>query len=164
MNKKLATILFVFLLVAGTTSIYAQQSVLEVKKERTNPDGGFSFLAKRLEEKFKLFISSPFPSRKEKVYEDLNSVRLSELKYVVEKPDMANFEKATIRYSTTVGMWVEYIAEKKLDAEKASTRETLLNHKPIIENLMTHFDTTTAEWRFLKHDLDYLQIYSDQIK
>lgn len=55
---------------------------------------------------------------KEGVYESLARRRLAELKYVVEKPDMASFEGATIRYSTTVGEWVEYIHKKGLIDQK----------------------------------------------
>src|SRR3989344_5399172 len=115
MNKILAISLALFYLLVGATPTQAQPG-LEVRQERTNPDGGFGFLAKRISEKLKLILVSPFPRQKEKAYENLINIRLAELKYVAEKPDMANFERATIRYSSTVGMWIEYIVQKRLDS------------------------------------------------
>lgn len=156
MKRGLATILIILSLVTATARVFAQQKV--------NPDGGFSFLSKRLGEKFELLITSPFPVEKEKVYESLTNKRLSELKYVIEKSDMANFENATIRYATSVGEWVGYINKKQLLSEKQRAADTLTSQIPVINTLMSKYDPTTAEWRFVKHDLDYINIYISQLK
>jgi len=74
-----------------------------------------------------------------------------------------NFEKATIRYSTTVGTWAEYIQKKKLNDQKQSAVETLSSHLGVVEKLMTKYDPTTAEWRFVKHDFDFLNIYISKL-
>ncbi len=164
MIKNVATILIILFLFAGASPVMSQQDSTEIKSEKTNPADGFRFLGKRIKEKIKLFIVAPFPKQKESVYEDLVQVRLAELKYVVEKPDPSNFEKATIRYSTTVGQWVEYINKKNLNDQKQLAVETLSSHKPILQKLMDTYDYTTAEWRFVKHDLDYLDIYISELK
>lgn len=168
-GSKVKTLLFANFLVIllssfGLTHVQAQQPTIEIRQETTNPDGGFGFLAKRLGEKVELFLSSPFPSKKEQIYEHLSQVRLAELKYVVEKNDMANFEKSTIRYSTASGEWAEYINKHNLNSKKEVARQTLTNHLPIIEDMMGKFDPTTAEWRFIKQDLDAVNIYISQLK
>src|SRR3989338_1869818 len=161
MPRKLSTALAICLALIGTT--FAKAQATDVQKENTNPGDGFGFIGKRIGEKFKLFIYSPFPKAKENLYEDLVKRRLAELKYVIEKPDMANFEKATIRYSTTVGTWAEYIQKKKLNDQKQSAVETLSSHLGVVEKLMTKYDPTTAEWRFVKHDFDFLNIYISKL-
>lgn len=139
------------------------QTTSEIRQESTNPNSGFGFIAKRLGEKFRLFLFSPFPKQKEQAYERLSQVRLAELKYTIEGRDMANFEKATIRYSTSVGNWVEYINKKKLNGEKSQAVQTLNSQIPVVKELMDKFNPTTAEWRFVKEDLDYLQLYISQL-
>lgn len=166
MKLFLLSIAAIFLLFVGvgTSAGQEQEGVIEVNYETTNPSDGFGFIAKRLGEKLRVFLSSPFPKKKENIYEELATKRLAELKYVIEKPDMANFEKATIRYSTTVGMWADFINKNKLDSRKSHAAKTLSKHIPVIEGLMTKYDPTTAEWRFVKQDLDYLQIYIDKLQ
>lgn len=159
----LLNILSVCLLLISTTVIQAQESVIELSKEKTNPEDGFSFLAKRLGEKFKLFIYSPLPEKKEDTLKKLATTRLAELKYIIEKGDMNNFEKSTIRYSTTVGEWVEYINKKKLTGQKQHAQGVLNSHIPVVKILIEKYNPTTAEWRFVKHDLDYLNIYISQL-
>lgn len=160
----LLSIAAIFLLIVGTNTVQGEQGVIEVRYEATNPNDGFGFISKRLGEKLKLFLYSPLPNKKAGFYEKLTTTRLAELKYVIEKGDMANFEKATIRYSTTVGMWVDFINKNKLDNRRSHAAETLSNHIPVIEQLMTKYDPTTAEWRFVKEDLDYVSIYISQVK
>ena len=161
MPRKLSTALAICLVLIGTT--FAKAQATDVQKENTNPGDGFGFIGKRIGEKFKLFLYSPLPKRKKDALEKLATTRLTELKYVIEQKDMANFENTTTRYSTTIGEWVEYINKKKLTDQKQHAKEVLNSHVPVIEMLMTKYDPTTAEWRFVKHDLDYLSIYISQL-
>ena len=137
---------------------------IKITDEKVNPSNGFAYLQKRLGEKIKLSFLSLFAGKKENFYEEMVNRRLAELKYVIEKPDMNNFEHATTRYSTTVGYWVEYIEKKKLNDQKQPAADMLLSHIPVMEQLMAKYDPTTAEWRFIKHDLDYLNIYISKMK
>ena len=72
---------------------------------------------------------------------------------------MANFERTTIRYSSTVGMLANFIIESGLSTRKEPADQLLSTHIPVVEQLMTKYDSTTAEWRFVKQDFDYLNIY-----
>ena len=156
----LLAILFCFV----TPSIVnAQQKLLEVREEKVNPEDGLGFIAKRLGEKIKLIIYSPVSKKKEGLYKNIAEKRLAELKHVVDKSDMANFEKATTRYSTTIGDWSEYINKKNLTTQKQQAIDILNEQTPVIKTLMDKFDSNTAEWRFLKQDLDYANIYISQL-
>lgn len=167
-------IVAVLLLFGFTRSVIAQAAaspaptpspnVMEVQYEKVNPNGGFGYIQKRLGEKVKLLFLSLSTESKENYYKELAGVRLAELKYVIVEKDLANFEKTTIRYSTTVGEWAEFISNKQLNDKKASAVYVMSQHLPVVEQLMTKYDGTTAEWRFVKQDADYLKIYSSKLQ
>lgn len=141
-----------------------EPSVMEVAYEKTNANSGFGYVTKRLGEKVKLFFLSFSAEGKESYYTELAGRRLAELKYVIEKEDKNNFEIATIRYSSTVGEWIEFILDEKLDERKEPAAGILTKHLPVVEKLMTKYDGTTAEWRFVKQDFDYLNIYISKLQ
>lgn len=137
---------------------------MKVTYEKTNPNDGFSYITKRLGEKVKLILFSFSANGKESFYKELANRRLAELKYVIDNKDLNSFEIATIRYSTTVGEWTEHILAKKLDDKKKPAIEVLSTHTPVVEQLMQGFDGTTAEWRFVKQDADYIRIYISKLQ
>lgn len=139
-------------------------STFAIPAESVNPDNGFAYMRKRATEKLSLLLYSFSPPQKTNYYIELSNKRLAELSYLVEKGDMYNFEKATTRYSSTLGTLAEYIQKKHLNDQKAKAIETLSTHEPVLEKLLHKFDATTAEWRFVKQDKDYLQIYTSQLK
>lgn len=141
-----------------------ESNAMEVAYEKINPNGGFGYVTKRLGEKVKLFFLSFSRENKEGYYAELAGRRLAELKYVIEKEDLNNFEIATIRYSSTVGEWTEFILDEKLEERKRSAVEVMTKHLPVVEKLMTKYDGTTAEWRFVKQDADYLNIYISKLQ
>lgn len=141
-----------------------EPNVMEVVYENTNPIDGFGYVTKRLKEKVKLFFLSFSVESKENYYKELTEIRLAELKFVIDKNNMGNFEKATIRYSSTIGEWTEFILDEKLDERKRPAVEVMTTHLPVVEKLMTRYDGTTAEWRFVKQDFDYLNIYISKLQ
>ncbi|TSC90504.1 MAG: Uncharacterized protein G01um10145_176 [Microgenomates group bacterium Gr01-1014_5] len=155
---------FVLLFAPVAFATDASPSAMEVPLEKINPDDGFAYLTKRLEEKVKLFLFSLSANSKENFYKELANRRLAELKYVIENDKKGNFEVATIRYSSTVGEWTEFILDEKLDESKGPAVEVLTKHLPVVEKLMTKYDGTTAEWRFVKQDFDYLNIYISKLQ
>lgn len=91
-------------------------------------------------------------------------MRLAELKHIVDKRDIANIQTSTQRYSATAGQLTEFVLQKKnLADKKAEARELLLSHLPVVEELKSAYNDTTAEWRFVEHDVDYLKIYISQL-
>ena len=147
---------------SGHPSVVA---IRNVEQEKVNPLDGFEYLLKRLGEKVKLIFLSLSPSQKSAYYRELLARRLAELKFLIEKPEMAYFKTATIRYSTTAGMLTEYVLKNKdLVEERKKVVELLSSHLPVVEKLREVYDYDTAEWRFVKQDADYLQLYLAQLK
>lgn len=170
MRKILAfTLLFAFLL--PSQLVFAQgegeggaAQAIEVTYEKVNPKDGGSYALKRLKEKAILALLSFSKQRKTDYYNKLVGNRLAELKYVVDKKDMANFENATTRYFATVGQFVNFLVRKSLTEEKNKAHELLVSHIPLLESLRDTYDPTTAEWRFMQDDINYVRMYTDQLQ
>ena len=133
----------------------AQEEIV-VNYERVNPNDAYKYKFKRLREKITLLVLSPSPNHKADYYEKLLNVRLAELKYVVDNKDAANIETSSGRYSATAGQLTEYIINKNLDEHKQKTADIMSSHLPVLEKLKESFDATTAVWRFIEYDVDYL--------
>ena len=82
-----------------------------VTYEAVNPGNDFAYIIKRLQEKIILAILSFSDSRKLQYYEKLLGARLSELKFVVDKKDIANIQTASQRYSATAGELTQFILQ-----------------------------------------------------
>lgn len=166
----LTATLLIFVLSSATLQVLAEQEstfstqVPEIKYEQINPDLGSKYILKRLREKIRGIFSFS-ASSKEKFYRELANRRLAELKYVVEKKDLNHHEVASKRYFTTVGQLTEYIlSNKSLERRKEEVANLLSSHLLVVEDLQKYFRDTTAEWRFIKHDADYLRIYIGKLQ
>lgn len=172
MNLKLGTlVLSLFILSSFITlpTALSQESTPSARQEfQLSGDyvrpGSFQYGLARLKENIRLLILSPLVSPKADFYETLADKRLGELDGVVSERDLNNLEKSSIRYFTTVGLLTEYVNKKNLNERKSRIAEKLLKHKAVVEELMPSFNDTTAEWRFLKHDSDYISIYISQLQ
>lgn len=162
-------LLLTFLLASGP--IFAQgmgeedaTPGIEIAYEKVNPKDGGSYAVKRLKEKAMLALLSFSKQKKADYYNKLVGSRLAELKYVVEKKDMASFENTTTRYFATVGQFVNFLVSKNLTEEKIKVRQVLTSHIPLLESLRDRYDPTTAEWRFMQDDVNYVQTYINQLQ
>jgi hypothetical protein len=173
MNLKASLGFLAFLLLllglSGTSVASAQEGTpsarqeFQITAEHVKP-GSFQYGLTRFAENIRLLILSPMPSKKADFYEKLADKRLGELDRVVSGKDVANIETSSTRYFTTIGVLTEYINRKNMAGRRDRIAEKLIRHKMVIEELMPTFNDTTAEWRFLKHDLDYLTIYVSQLR
>lgn len=137
---------------------------LKVSYENINPSDDYRFAFKRYKEKITLWFFSFFPERKTNYYQELMDVRLAELKYVVDKKDISNIQTASQRYFTTVGEATEFLVNNKnLSSKKDSYKMQLEKHILVVDRLKDTYNDTTAEWRFIKHNLDYLKIYLSKL-
>lgn len=161
-------VLFAFVLSIFSLMLPATALVIAnedgVVYEKVNPQDGFSYFGKRFGEKVMMFFLSFSTDRKESYFRELSKRRLAELKFVIDNGDMYNFEKATTRYSSTVGMWVDFIINKSLTGKKEKAVTVLTEHIPVVEELMVKYDPATAQWRFVKQDVDYLKIYISKLQ
>lgn len=138
------------------------EELKEISYERTNP-GSFSYSIKRFREKTLLFLLSPVPSKKTKVHKLVLNSRLAELNKVVDEKNIAHIEKSSQRYSATVGEYTDRVLSKAVNS-KEEAEKLLGEHRTHVESFLVNFDSTTAEWRFIKHDLDYLDLNLQKLK
>ncbi len=132
--------------------------------ENVNPDNVTNYLFKRLKEKVITIVLTPFPAQKSDYYKELVKRRELELLYVANKKDLANIERTSQRYSSQVGIYVEYINNKGLTDKKKDAVSFLTNQEPQIKDIRERFSDQTSEWRFMVQDYDYLSSYINQLK
>lgn len=150
------------LLLGKIVTVNAEEMI--IKYEKVNPKDGFSYAVKRLQEKFFLQLYFLFPERKLDYYFELTERRLAELKFTIENKDMANFENTTTRYSSGIGEYVGFILNTgKTDENKKKVEKLLLLHIPVLEKLRDVYDSTTAEWRFVEDDINFVKIHINSL-
>jgi len=163
----LTTILLVPILLAPSVIVGQtdNSSSTNIKYEDINPKNGYRYLLKRMKEKVVLLILSTNSQKKLDYYEKLLNIRLSELKYIVDNKDISNIQVASQRYFTTAGQMTEFLKSKnELTLNKERVKGLFTEHIKIIEFLKTAYPNTTAEWRFLRDDANYLIDYSSLLK
>lgn len=135
-----------------------------VTVEKVNPTDTFTqYFKKRLNEKISMIFTFSSQKKADK-YEALVVRRFNELVHILETDAQAHIETGTQRYFTTVGKYTEYINEKNLEDEKKEAIELIQSHKPVISDLQTNYDGTTAQWRFIQYDLDYIDTYAASLQ
>lgn len=140
-----------------------QKGPIAVAYDSVNPKDGFKFILKRLGEKSWLRVLSLSPRSKADYYKKVLDSRLAEMKYIVDNKDLNFIEKSSWRYSTIAGQYTEFILKKNLIDKKKDAVHLLTEHLAVVETFQEAFDPTTAEWRLVKQDADYLRIYISQL-
>ena len=169
MFKRIVFSLIIFSFLFSPLSVQAQDNAsksaqITINYEKVNPEHTFSYGVKRLKEK--IHMSLLFFSKKEQAdyHNELVKTRLSELKYSVDKNEMGSFELANNRYFTTVGNYTNFLLANNLPDQKKQFIKDLSNYILVLEKMQQNYDYETAQWRFIKHDIDYTQIYIDQLR
>lgn len=164
----LAIFLFLGPLVATTFAedSPASQSTEDIKLEyeKVNPDNTFPYAIKRIREKISLKFFSFSKNKKADYLESLSATRLAELKYVVDKKNMADFEVATKRYYTAAGDYSNFITKNNLGDKKEEAKRFLSSNIPLLKKLRDSFDYRTAEWRFMQDDVNYVKLYLQNLQ
>lgn len=139
--------------------------IIQVNYEKVNPSDGLNYVLKRFKEKIELALLFYSKDRKADYYKKLVSSRLAELKFVVDKKDMANFENATTRYFTTVGQFADFLTKNGTIDQKSQAVKNLSSHIPVLKELRDTFEgQEKAEWRFIQDDINYVKMYTDQLQ
>lgn len=155
----LVVCLIVFTSTIAISSTIAQENSNQIPYETVNPENNFKYFIKRSKEKLALSILSLFPAMKTSYYESVLSARLSELKYVTDRKDLAHIEKTTQRYAATVGEYVDHIlSADDAEDEKNKAKQFLLQHLDELPKYNDNFEDTRAEWRFVEDDVNTLKI------
>lgn len=168
-KKLLLTVLFISILtITGTAKAQDKSAtdsatpLIEVKYAGVNPSDSYRYTLKRLQENILLKIYSFFPQKKLSYSENLLDTRLAELKYIVDKKDIANIETTSQRYAATAGNLTED-AKNASDQMKMQIKKMLTDHLAFINNLKSSYNDTTAEWRFVENDVNSLKEYISKL-
>lgn len=163
----LAAFIFIPMFLVLPTAI-GQNSVdpsLNISYEKVNMKDGTLYLIKRFKERTFLFLFSLNSQKKIDYYQKLLGIRLSELKYIVDHKDISNIQVASQRYFTTAGQLTNFlIAKNTTTTNKEKVKKLFAQHIKVIEILKKSYNDTTAEWRFLRDDANYLIDYSAALK
>lgn len=143
-------------------SITPEIKAVDVKLESVNPPDGMPYFFKRVREKVSLFLAFSDES-KVKIYQGMVRVRLAELKYVVEKKEMGYFEQTTLRYFSTAGQLTSVLMKSNKKDQSTLVKNEFSSQIPVLEKLRDNYDATTAEWRFIQDDINYLKGYMNDL-
>lgn len=150
------------LAVSPTPASSESAQVIDIKDEATNPEDSFKYILKRLKENILLTIT--FSSdKKAKYYQKLVDVRLAELKHIVDNKDVSNIQTTSQRYFTTAGKAVEFVNSKNLSDQKTKLKDIFQKHLIVLEQLKKSYSDDTSEWRYLQHNVEYINIYIQQL-
>lgn len=124
---------------------------------------GVANLRDRLWERITLFFK--FSSSDKVDYEQyLAEKRFAELKYVFDNGKGDMIEETSSRYSSYLGRLTDLIIRNKMVDKKEGVLKMLASHLPFLEELLSKQDYESGFWLLLKHDINYLKLYTDQIK
>lgn len=142
--------------------VYAQEvNQLELPKTAVNP-GSFYYPVKRLWEKGreKLLFSE---QSKVTFHESLLKTRLAELNYVVEKNLLSVVQTSSERFAYQAGILSEVI-KKQTVKDREGTIKTFQSYNLLLEKLRDKYKANTSFWMLIQHDINSLNILSDQLK
>ena len=151
-----------FALTLLVTLIFAPGGVV-LAAEKVNPGDDYKYVIKRLKEKVVLFFFSASPNKKINFYKNLIDIRLAELKYVVERKDIANFQTVSQRYTATNGEATDLILKKGTEEDREEFIEKFKNHIPILTKLEEPYVPDNSEWRFLQDNINSLVSYISRL-
>lgn len=134
-----------------------------VSYEKTNPSDNYSYDIKRLKEKLSLTFFYRSPNKKVKFLKVLFDRRMAELKYVIDNKEASFLEDASQRYSATAGKITEVIIANNLQSEKEAIKNLFQEQITWLEQLQTAYIYDSAQWMFVKWDIDYLKLYIEKL-
>lgn len=120
-------------------------------------------IGERLAEKINLF-SKFSVYRKEAYMHYLVEKRFGDIIYVIDNGHGDLIEEATSRYSTYAGYLTEFIIKNDLVDQKDKTLNMFDSHSKILEKYLLEQNYNSGFWLLIQHDINYLKIYSSQIR
>ena len=160
MKKAIFATLLFCLFVTVTLPVKATSEIIY---EKTNPSDVYSYNLKRFKEKVALTIFYRSPIKKTNFLKDLLQKRMAELKHVVDFKEASYLESSSQRLSATAGKITEVIVTNRIDSEKEILKKTFSEQITLLEQLQNNYEYDSAQWMFLKWDIDYLKLYSEKL-
>ena len=163
-NKfKLATSVLVIALLVNFNTVFAEtKSDLEIKSQIIYP-GSFYYPFKRVLEKVEEKLQFSGQS-KISFYESLLKTRLTELNYVVEKRFLSEVQTSSERFAYQAGILSEELIKQSKVKDKERFIKEFEQYKKFLPNLRDKFEANSSFWMLVQHDINTLNILSDQLK
>lgn len=134
-----------------------------VIKDETVEVTSVANISERLVEKINLFTK--FSDKHKAVYiQYLVKKRFGEIQYVIDNGHGDLIEETTSRYSTYAGYLAEFIVKNNLIDQKEKTLNIFDSHSIILEKYLLEQNYNSGFWLLIQHDVNYLKIYSSQIR
>lgn len=159
-HKKVLVFLCLFVFVLSG-SVYANEQ-LNLPDTKINP-GSFYYPVKRLWEKGQEKLQF---SRQAKInfYESLLKTRLAELNYVVEKKLLSQVQSSSERFAYQAGILTEELVRQNKSADKENVIKEFEKFSPFLDSLRDKYEANSSFWMLVQHDINSLNILSDQLK
>lgn len=157
------TMLFVAYGHAVNAESIVSDSSLKVEVQSVNPGDDYRYVLKRLKEKIALFVFGFSSERKADYYIDLVDVRLSELKYVVDRKDIANIQTTSQRYAAISGELTDFVLTKNMTGYNGKLVDVMSSHIPFLEKLRDSYPYDSSEYRFVQDDANSLKSHISKL-
>lgn len=148
--------LIAFLVIAALSLILSQSA---------SPDSPPLFALKRIQEKAFLSLKSS-PEDRVEYMNSLLDRRLEELDSQVTRQSYGYILPSALRYFTTAGQITELIISQNMKDKVSSQIEKFLNHRVVLQKIYVIYpkNTENVEYKYIEDDINYLDIYLDQLR
>lgn len=139
--------------------------VVFIVSQFATPDMGFIYSVKRLKEKIMLHTKLN-PNTKADYYNYLIHQRLTEIEEIYDTGNLAELEvrKISLRYSTTVGEYVQFLLKNKLVDNTKNLYNDISEHQYKLNKILEMYpDSLDYEKKGIQDNVNYLEIYRKQI-
>lgn len=161
MYKLILLFLIVFLLLFQTP-VFAEDYISTYSANIKKVDH-IANIRERIQERINILFKFS-PQSKIDYQKELTEKRFAELVYVIENRKGDFIEETTSRYAAYLGRLTEVAIKNKAFDKKNSFLEMLENHELVLEDLIKYFEANSGFWLLLKHDINSINIYSEQIQ
>ncbi len=161
--KKLILSIFVFfILVCQPLVINAAEESLDLKNEVINP-GSFYYPFKRLWEKGMEKLQFDTKARVN-FYQSAIKTRLAELNYVVENKLLDEVQRSSERFAYDAGILTDELVKQNQSNSKEKTISEFEKYKKFLETLRDKYPSNSSFWMLVQHDINTLNILSEELK
>lgn len=162
--SKITTLLLLLatFFLARTELVYAQNSQdLKLPNISVNP-GSFYYPIKRLIEKTEERFQFSQNSRRS-FYTSLLKKRLSELNFVVNNNLLSEVQGSSERFAYQAGILEEVTLQNKTE-EKQNIIKQFEQYSKFLDTLRDKYPANSSFWMLVQHDINTLNILSNQLK
>lgn len=158
--SKVVGLILLIVILFSQSVIYAEETEqLKLPNTTINP-GSFYYPFKRLIEKGRERLVFSRDSKKS-FYTSLLKTRLAELNFVVNSKMLSEIQSSSERFAYQAGILAE-VGKKGKDSEKLI--QELEKYSKFLDTLRDKYPANSSFWMLIQHDINTLNILSEQLK